>query len=273
MAEPIVRPGREALAAYMRQILDQRHMSGRLLARTAGISEATVRSIVSPEKKKDLLGPHPLVIRAIANALGLDTVHLMYLAGYLEGDEQSDLSISPEGAYFAYRLERLPADKQRILWDMLDAFEKSSDLKPLEEHSREVLRRLHAFRRDHPMFRRRRFSMRDEIGVWLGHVTRTTTPEFIIDKFIALRLNELFGESLGQPITREQVEEVTAHPDATLILNDLLPRKEIPTGWEKLFWLMHPAGTGDKHADSLSPEQQAGIKALWQLLVEVAESA
>src|ERR1700690_1748147 len=96
MENSIVRPGREALSEYLKRILDERHMSGRLLARSAGISEAAARSIISPEKKKDLLGPHPRVLRAVSNALDLDPVQLMALAGYLETDERADLSLSPE---------------------------------------------------------------------------------------------------------------------------------------------------------------------------------
>ena len=54
--------------------------------------------------------------------------------------------------------------------------------------------------------------------------------------------------------------------DGRVVLNLLLPRKEISNPLEKLYWLMFPNDTYSKQEQEISDEQQEGILALWRIL-------
>jgi hypothetical protein len=84
---------------------------------------------------------------------------------------------------------------------------------------------------------------------------------------ITRRLAALFK---NEPITEEQVKAAALDPQGRIILNLLLPRKEIPNPLEKLYWLMFPNDTYGKQEQDISPEQQDGIRALWRILDQMA---
>ena len=83
---------------------------------------------------------------------------------------------------------------------------------------------------------------------------------------ITHRLRELFQEEPGNGITEARVRTAAYHPHGRVLLNLLLPRKEIPNPLEKLYWLMFPNDTYGKQEQEISAEQQEGIRALWRTL-------
>jgi hypothetical protein len=259
---------RNKIAVYYRDLMQQREMSGNQLAQASGVSEATIRKLLEPDVDPDEIGFHPLVLRATSEALGVDTIYVFQLAGYLEPKEPSS-DLSDEEFYFAVRFRQLPSDKRRLLWEMLQSLERASDISTPGEHIAALIREVNHLRRQHPMFVKRRFSVKDEIGRVLGNVTHTTTPHLMLDRFILVRLGYILGDAAPD---RQRVEQVVSHPDAVIILNTLLPRKEIPTSLEKFFWLTNPSGTLDQPINALDPAVLEGIKALWLLLDKVAQS-
>jgi len=168
-----------------------------------------------------------------------------------------------------HRFRSLPEDKRRLLWEMLESFERASGIPTPGDHVAALIQEVNHLRRKHPMFLKRRFSVKDEVGRMLGNVTRTTTPDLMLNDFLVPLLVGLFGH--GAP-DRARIETVVQHPDVTIVLNALLPRKEIPSSLAKLFWLMMPPGTLAKKVEAISPELQDGLKALWLLLDKVASS-
>jgi len=54
------------------------------------------------------------------------------------------------------------------------------------------------------------------------------------------RLSQLFEDDPDLTITRQRVYEASEHSNARAILNMLLPRKDIPSALEKLYWLLRP---------------------------------
>lgn len=56
------------------------------------------------------------------------------------------------------------------------------------------------------------------------------------------------------------------HPHGRVILNLLLPRREITNPLEKLYWLMFPNDTYGKREENITEAQRQGIRALWRVI-------
>lgn len=259
-----------SLSGFLKEVLEQRHLSGNQLAQLAGISEGSVRNLLKQGVEEEVSGPHPLVLKAICQALRLDEIHVFQLAGYLS-DESSSQTISPAAEYLGLRFDRLPADHQRQLWDMLASLEQSVGILPPSENTRYLLEQTRVLQKEYPMFKRRKFGLKDELGRVIGNVTRTSTSG-LLRKMTLERLRDAADLPPTLAWTDALYDEVIGSPDVTIALNVLLPRKDISTPQEKLFWLVHPSETLDKRFSLLADEYQQGIRALWELLVEIAKN-
>jgi transcriptional regulator with XRE-family HTH domain len=268
MSEPL--ETEPSLSVYLRQVLEARHMSGNQLAQVAGIAEATVRNLLKQGADPDVPGPHPLVLKAVCEALQLDEIEVFQRAGYLSAIPRGG-QLSASAEYFGLRFDHLPPEQQAILWDLLGSLEKASGITPPGEQIRWLLEEVRKLRKAHPMFEKRRFTLTDEAGRLLGNLTPHLTLNVMLDS-LTERFRDLFVTEPSVAITPDAIQAILEHPHAVIVLNALLPRKDIPSALEKLFWLSHPGGTLDKRVATLSAEHQAGIRALWELLGRVCQS-
>jgi DNA-binding Xre family transcriptional regulator len=269
MTEPL--EAEQSLSVYLRRVLEARRMSGNQLAQVAGIAEATVRNLLKQGEDPDVSGPHPLVLKAVCEALQLDEIEVFQRAGYLSFVPRAG-QLSASAEYFGLRFDRLPPEQQAILWDLLGSLEKASGITPPGEQIRWLLEEVRKLRKAHPMFEKRRFTLSGEAGRLLGGLTPRLTLNVMLDS-VAERLSGLFAGDPAVPVTAATIQAILEHPHAVIVLNALLPRKDIPSALEKLFWLSHPGGTLDKQVEALSAEHRAGIRALWKLLMRVSQDS
>jgi len=257
------------LHALIREAMDRRGMSNLGLAKAAGVSEGTIRNLLREEFDPDATGPKAHVLKQVAEILELDDLRVFQAAGYIRKDHlESHLSLRAE--FLATRFDKLPADKQELLLGMLASLEKVSGIPSPSEEVRDVLDEIRKLRKQFPIFKERRFVLTDRLGRFLGSAFGKLTNETIegmAEDAILSRLEMLFRRDLTQPLTRERIRQVLAHPHATVALNALLPHKNIPSNAEKLYWLIYPE---NKELEFLDQETLSAIEALWLLLVRVS---
>ena len=261
-------PGHLPLGAYLKQILDERGISGNMLAKSAGIAEGSVRNLLRYGVDGNAPLPQPQTLSLVSQFLELDTIEIFQMAGYFPSTPRESM-ISPRAEYLALRFDRLAPDQQKLIMDMIISMEKTSGKETLDEHIQSVLDAIYDLRRQYPMFEKRHFSLLGEMGRRIGNWTHTTTPAILM-RGILSRLHEYQSDRLLANVTEQRVQDILAHPDAIIVLNHLMPRTDIPKPMEKLYWLLNPDGTLDKTIDQLTEEQQQGIQALWHLLESVA---
>lgn len=251
-----------SFGAYLRTILEQRGMSGNQLAKAAGVTEGTIRNLLKQGEDSSVSNPHPLVLRSISEVLGLDVVRVLQMLDYVPS-EYHTTPLSPIGEYVGLSFDRLQPDGQRVLLGVLatltgDGSLSSDDINARSQAAREL-------RKAHPMFVERKFDVRDEFGRVIGSFFGMFSDAQLLHT-ISRRLSELFRNEPERGITEARVMAAAHHPHGRVLLNLLLPRKEVPNPLEKLYWLMFPNDTYGKQEQAISEEQQEGIRALWRIL-------
>lgn len=256
-----------SLGKYIRQVLDERNMSGNMLAQASGVSESTVRSLLKQGEDDSAPGPHPLVLRAVCDVLGLDHVRIFQMAGYIPS-EYHPTHLSPNAEYVGMCFDALDPLQQQMIMGMLTSLDKTNAFPFHGDQMGDLIRRVASLRENHPMFRTRQFTRADEVGRIAGKALRPDPSEWFLNS-THRRLSQLFEDNPDISITRQRVYEVSEHSNARAILNMLLPRKEIPSALEKLYWLLRPKEFYRRDIDAMSEEEQTGCRALWLLLDEV----
>lgn len=254
------------LGTFMRRILDERNMSGNMLAQAAGVSESTVRSLLKQGEDDSAPGPHPLVLRAVCDVLDLDHVRVFQLANYIPHDYHPT-HLSAQAEYVGICFDVMTPDQQAMILGLINSLDRASKFPFNGDQMGDLVQRVADLRQQHPMFRARKFTKGDEVSRITGKALRPDPSEWFLNS-THRRLMQLFDEY--QAITRQRVFEVSEHPNARVILNLLLPRKEIPSALEKLYWLLRPREFYRRDVEAMSEEEQAGCRALWQLLDEVS---
>ncbi len=273
VAELSNNPTQESLSQIIRAAMDRQHISGNMLAQAAGVSEGTIRNLLRENDDPDAAGPQALVLKAVCQVLGLDEIRTFQAAGFLSPDQLIP-HISTQAEYLAVRFDRLPGDKQELLLGMLESLEKLSGILSPGDEVRDVLEEVRALRLKHPLFKERRLVLTDRLGRFLGgalgKLTHQTVEDLTLGSVIE-RLGTLYRNAPLPPqtITEENVLAVVNHPNAAVALNALLPRKNIPSNIEKLFWLIHPE---NKELEYLDAETLSAIEDLWELLVRVSHA-
>lgn len=209
------------------------------------------------------------MLKAVCDVLGLNDIRVFQAAGFLSpSEETSDLSFAAE--YLARRFDRLPHDKQEILWGTLESLEKISGLVAPGEEIGDVLQAAHDLRKKHPIFKDRRLALGDYMGRVLGSalfkLSRQTVPEVALGAAIT-RLRALYRNDSTQVLSAKFVSAVVNHPKAAMILNVLLPHKTVTSPGEKLYWLLHPDNTAFEYLDKAT---LTAFEDLWKLLVQVS---
>ena len=258
----------QTLGSFMKQILDERGMSGNMLSQASGVSESTVRSLLKQGEDEKAPGPHPLVLRAVCDVLGLDHVRIFQLAGYIP-DDYHPTHLSTDAEYVGLCFDALEPAQQTMIKGMLTSLDKTNTFPFNGDHMGDVIKHVAQLRQDFPMFRARKFTAADEVGRVTGKALRPDPSEWFLNS-THRRLAQLFEDESGVEITRQRVFDVSEHPSARAILNMLLPRKEIPSALEKLYWLLRPMAFYHRDVDAMTDEEKAGCRALWTLLDDVA---
>jgi hypothetical protein len=254
------------LGSFLRQVLDERGMSANMLAMASGVAESTIRSLLKQGEDESAPGSHPLVLRAVCDVLELDHIRIFQMAGYIPNDYYPT-ELSPAAEYVGMCFDALAPGQQTMILGLLTSLDKTNSLPFNGEKMSDLVKAVADLRKRHPMFRIRRFTAADEVGRIAGKLLRKNPEERYINSTVK-RLNALFKGEPDVQITREHVEEVVSHVHAKVILNMLLPRKEISDSLEKLYWLLRPKEIYRSSIDTMSDEEQEGCRALWMLLEE-----
>lgn len=265
MGEPTYQANRQQFIALIKEAMIEQHLSNNRLAQLAGIAESTVRKILKDDGDIESIGPHPQVVKAICRVLNLDVIAAFQLLDYLPTMPQ--LYLSDQAERIGVRYDRLPKDKQTVLVDLLDSLEKSANLGTPDITLEKVLNAVRQLRREHPMFEKRKFNFQDE----LGHLSVRFTPSLQIPpmrKQIIQRFKFVFRDDLAtvEQVTEQRLDELLQHSLDILALQMLLPRKDIPSALEKLYWLCFWDKAYGISTVKLADDHQQGFRALWVLL-------
>ena len=102
------------LGQFLQKRIEERGWSNREAARQAGISSGAISTLLRGIKK-----PRPETLRALADALDIEELRLLYLAGMLNEIPTGELV--KEAAYIARRITNLPPRYRQIAIDAVAA--------------------------------------------------------------------------------------------------------------------------------------------------------
>jgi len=258
-----VSQGQATLSQLIREAMSRQNISGNMLAQAAGVSEGTIRNLLRENTDPDATGPQALVLRAVCSVLGLDEIRVFQSAGFLSPDRLTP-HISANAEYLAVRFDRLPQDKQELLMGMVESLEKLSGIDSPGSEVREILEAVRQLRQAHPIFQEHRRAITDRLGRFfggaLGKLTNQTVEDLALSSVVD-QLRTLYSDDPAYTaIDPDLMLRVANDPQAVIALNALLPRKNIVSNVEKLFWLMYPA------SESPTAENQQAVKDLWEIL-------
>lgn len=263
------------LGQFIRNAMTAQKLSINKLAEVAGVGVSTIANLLDQGTQQAQSGVHPLVLRKVAEVLNLDQVLLFQIAGYI-ADQDIAYPLSPSATYLAACFDRLPAAQQCLLLDMTHSLMTTTGVLNHTNRILELLNHLEILRQQHPLFRDHPFGIRREMGRIIGNLTRTTTHAVLISGVTERIQGALQIDTSPALINAQEIEQTLRHPDVTLLLNALLPRKEIPSNLEKLYWLMHHSDTAGRRLTDLpqryEPYREA-IHDLWKLLEWAAQDA
>jgi hypothetical protein len=256
------------LSQLIREAMSRQNISGNMLAQAAGVSEGTIRNLLKENTDPDATGPQALVLKAVCSVLGLDEIRVFQAAGFLSPDRLTP-HISANAEYLAVRFDRLPPDKQELLMGMVESLEKVSGIETPGSEVREILEAVRLLRQTHPMYQEHRHALTDRLGRFFGGALGKLTNQTVEDLALTSVVEQLQALKSDDPersvINTDLVFRVVNHPHAAIALNALLPRKNIPSNVEKLFWLIYPA------SEAPDAEKRQAVKALWGLLCASSE--
>src|SRR5215471_6129831 len=101
-------PMKETLGEYLAELLRMRNLSNRSLAVGAGVSESVIRNLLQHGVNPRAKDPDPGTLRSVADYLGINSLTLFRLAGYVP---PAPNALSPRAEFLAEVFDRLPADK------------------------------------------------------------------------------------------------------------------------------------------------------------------
>jgi transcriptional regulator with XRE-family HTH domain len=261
----------ETLGGYIRTVMEQHGLNSNRLAQAAGVTEGTIRNLLKQGDDANVSSPHPLVLRAVSEALHLDPILLFQMAGYLAPDDQH-ASFSPMAEFVALSFDLLPPEQQKVLLSVLNSLNAANQITLTPEAMRALNQAVRELRKAYAFFRTPTIALKDQIARVVGK-PMGLMPEEGMARGIARRFQEVFSDTPPTAFTAEQIMEMVQHPRVSFVLNLLLPRKEIPGALDKLYYLTHPESSFGKQGGELSVEHQEGIKALWRLLEHASSSS
>lgn len=242
----------KTLGGFLRRTLDTQQISNNSLAHATGIAEGTVRNLLRYGMDADAPAPHPHTLRAVAEFLHLNPTYLFRLAGYIT-DEDVLSSLSPVAEYVGQRFDALRPDQQKMVLDILGTLEKSNGL---PNYGAVILDSIAAGK----TLRQRHLTRLEWLDLKISDLLGIRTDQLMLSG-IQRRLRDLFPD---ETFTFDDIQKVADHPVAMAIMSVLLPRKDLPRGLDKLYYLTWfdqdrevPAATRDAIIDTWDALQRA----------------
>lgn len=239
----------KTLGGFLRRTLDTQHMSNNILAQSTGIAEGTVRNLLRYGIDADAPAPHPHTLRAVAEFLHLNPIHLFRLAGYIT-DEDVASTLSPVAEYLGQRFDLLHPDQQKMVLDILGTLEKSNGL---PNYGAVILEHIAAGK----TLRQRHLNRLEWLDLKISDLLGIRTDQLMLNG-IHRRLQDLFP---NEAFTHDNVQQVADHPVAMAVMSTLLPRKDLPRGLDKLYYL-----TWFDQDREVAPEARQAIQDIWDVL-------
>lgn len=262
--------GTAILNDLFRTILENKDLTPDELAAATGVGVGAIQSLLYKTLDNKPVQIDPFVLRKVAEIFNWDQIFLFQLAGYLD-TQLEPRSASTEAQFIAYCFDRLPKARQHALLSGFTKAMASAGLRLEKERIQQLEESVKQLQEQYPIFDERPFGLRREIGRIVGNVTRTSTKDIFL-RGVSERINGSLGRGT-ENVSHIEIEAVLKQPDVQIVLNLLLPRREIPGGLEKLYWIMYDADTAGKRTETLPQSYRNGIKALWGLLEETARTS
>lgn len=247
------------LGDVVRMIMEERQLTLRSLAAIAGVSYGSINNILKVGVSDEEIRIEAQVLQRVTDALDLDQVAVFESMGYLLVDEIQPLPSSPSAEYMKVCFDMLPLDLQKAAFRNMVSLLDTARRRKKSDRAHKLLQQSAKLRDEYDLFERK-FTFRREFGRVAGNFTRTTTHNILL-KGVSRRIRRVF-----EPETIEdtdQIQHIVRQPGAAIVLNFLMPRREISTPLEKLYWLLHNNDYMDEH---IPPEDRAAMKALWELI-------
>src|SRR5258708_6004274 len=110
-----------SLGEFIEHAMNHRQISHNRLSELAGVSQGTIHNLAKQGRDSNVPGPHPRVLRAVCEVLGLDQLVVFQMAGYIDQNYQP-LPEKPSavGAYVQRCFESLSPVNQAHLLMLLE---------------------------------------------------------------------------------------------------------------------------------------------------------
>lgn len=111
------------LGQFVSDLMQKRKYNNSFLAQRAGVSESVIRNLLKHGIDPRAKDPDPRTLRQVADALGIDSLMLFRLAGYIPPQPNAN---SVRAEYLAEVFDTLPPEKQDAVMGVLEAMSDTS---------------------------------------------------------------------------------------------------------------------------------------------------
>lgn len=133
-------PNPNTLGMFLAKQMKLRELSNRALATGAGVSDSVIRNLLQHGISKDAKDPDPRTLRSVADFLGINSLYLFQLAGYIPPDPDGN---SVAADFLADIFDRLPPLKQDVVLSVIQGLVENGIDKIDVEAMREGIDRFH----------------------------------------------------------------------------------------------------------------------------------
>jgi hypothetical protein len=106
------------LGRFVSDLMAKHHHNNSSLAQAAGVSESVIRNLLKHGLDPKAKDPDPRTLRQVADALGINSVMLFQMAGYISPQPMAN---SVRAEYLADVFDELPPEKQDAVLGVLEA--------------------------------------------------------------------------------------------------------------------------------------------------------
>ena len=110
------------LGAFIADLMSRHNHNNVSLAAAAGVSEGVIRNLLKHGIETRVKDPDPRTLRRVADALGVNSIMLFRLAGYIPPEANAN---TVRAEYLADVFDTLPPEKQDAVMGVLEAMSES----------------------------------------------------------------------------------------------------------------------------------------------------
>jgi len=122
------------LGQFLADLMRKREHNNSTLATEAGVSESVIRNMLKHGIDSRAKDPDARTLRKVADALGVNSLMLFRLAGYIPPEPEAN---SVRAEYLADVFDRLPPEKQDAVMSVLEAMSESQTEKATIQEMRQ----------------------------------------------------------------------------------------------------------------------------------------